>query len=318
MVFNYLGLILLLSLTVLFAILAVRSFRSKGSLVRWGGLFLSSLMTLSFSLASIFVIIGLYKYWAVIDIPTPDIQVAGTPEQIARGEHLANSFCTSCHSLNGELPLTGGLDLADDLAIPLGSFVSVNLTPAGPLAGWSDGEIFRALRNGVNREGRKLIIMSSVRARNMSDEDIMALIAFLRNQPAIPFDTPYPPDRPNLLALIMSGASLIPEGLPPILGSITAPPKAATVEYGDYIIGYQDCRDCHGEDLKGGLEGQLGPIGPNLSAVKGWTSDQFITAMRTGITPSGDPIDPPMPWQSIGRMDNEELTAMHLYIQSLP
>lgn len=318
MVFNYLGLLLLLSLTVLMAVLAVRSFKSRHSIVRWGGLVLSSLMTLVFSLISLFVIIGLYKYWSVIDIPLPDIQVAGTPEQIARGEHLANSFCTTCHSLDGELPLTGGLDLADDLAVPLGSFVSVNLTPAGPLAGWSDGEIFRALRNGVNREGRRLAIMSSVRARNMSDEDIIALIAFLRNQAGIPNETPYPPDRPNLLALIMSGAGLIPEGPPPILGSISAPPKAATIEYGEYIIGYQDCRDCHGEDLKGGLEGQLGPIGQNLSAVKSWTSDQYIAAMRTGITPNGDPLDPPMPWQSIGRMDDEELTAMHLYIQSLP
>jgi mono/diheme cytochrome c family protein len=318
MVFNYLGLILLLSLTILFAILAVRSFKSRRPILRWGGLVLSSLMTLVFSLTSLFIIIGLYKYWSVNDIPVPDIQVTGTPEQIARGEHLANSFCTSCHSLNGELPLTGGLDLANDLAVPLGSFVSVNLTPAGPLAGWTDGEVFRALRNGLNRDGRRLVIMSSVRARNMSDEDILALIAFLRNQPAIPNDTPYPPDRPNLLALIMSGAGLIPEGPPPILGSIIAPHKAATAEYGEYIIGYQDCRDCHGEDLKGGLEGQLGPIGPNLSAVRGWTSDQFIAAMRTGLTPSGDPMDPPMPWQSIGRMDDEELTAMHLYIQSLP
>jgi hypothetical protein len=29
-------------------------------------------------------------------------------------------------------------------------------------------------------------------------------------------------------------------------------------------------------------------------------------------------MDPPMPWQAIGRMDDEELTAMHMYLQSLP
>jgi mono/diheme cytochrome c family protein len=318
MVLNYLGIILLGTLVILFAVLAVRSLRSGKPVLKWGGLIFSSLLTLLFALIGIFAIIGLYKFTSVQDVPVPEIQITSTSEQIARGEHLANSFCTSCHSMNGQLPLTGGLDLADDLAIPLGSFVSTNLTPAGPLSNWSDGEIFRTLRNGINRNGRRLVIMSSVRARNMSDEDLSALIAYMRNQPSVVNDTPDPSDRPNLLALIMSGAGLIPEGPPPFLGSISAPPKAATYEYGEYILNYQDCRDCHGEDLRGGVEGQLGPVGPNLAAVKGWTTDQFITAMRTGMIPSGDTMDSPMPWQSIGRMDDEELTAMHLYLQGMP
>ena len=252
------------------------------------------------------------------DIPIPDIQVIGTSEQIARGQHLADSFCTSCHSLTAELPLTGGVNLGKDFAIPLGSFIGGNLTPAGPLASWSDGEIFRALRNGVDRDGHRLVIMSGVRARNMSDEDTLALIAYLRSQPSVPNDISYPLDRPNLLALVMSGAGQIPEGPPPILGSIQAPPKAATVEYGEYIFSYQDCRDCHGEDLHGGVEGQLAPIGPTLVGAKFWTTNDFVTAMRTGLTPGGKLMNSLMPWQSIGRLDDEELIAMHMYLQSMP
>jgi mono/diheme cytochrome c family protein len=116
----------------------------------------------------------------------------------------------------------------------------------------------------------------------------------------------------------MSGSGLIPEGPPPILESISAPPKVASVEYGEYIFSYQDCRDCHGEDLRGGVECQLAPVGPNLMAAISWTSDQFISAMRTGTTPSGKLMEAPLPWQAIGRMDDEELSAMHLYLQSLP
>jgi mono/diheme cytochrome c family protein len=317
MAVNVVSIIVILLLAVLFLMLTTRAWRVRQHLFRWGGLLASCLLALILTLVAVFSGLGLYKFSAVRDIPIPDIQVIGTSEQIARGQHLADSFCTSCHSLTAELPLTGGVDLGKDIAIPLGSFISANLTPAGPLASWSDGEIFRALRNGVGQDGRWLAIMSGVRVRNMSDADTLALIAYLRSQPSLPSDIPEALDQPNLLGLVMAGAGLIPEGPPPILGSIQSPQKAATVEYGEYIFSYQDCRDCHGEDLQGGVEGQLAPIGPTLVAVKYWTTDEFITAMRTGIAPGGNPIDPPMPWQTIGRMDDEELTAMHIYLQSM-
>lgn len=316
MIFTYLSILVLVLLAILFLFLTRRAMRLKHPL-KWFSVFLTGLLSLVFILSVGLAAMGVSKGRAEHDIPVPEIQVAGTPEQIARGQYLANTFCTSCHSLNGELPLTGGVDLGEDLALPLGSFVSANLTPAGPLAGWSDGEIFRALRNGVGQDGRWLVLMSSVRARNMSDEDIMAIIAYLRNQPGVTHEIPEPLDRPNLLGMIMSGAGLVPEGPPPILGTILAPPKAATATYGEYIFSYQDCRDCHGEALHGGMQGQLAPIGSTLLGTKFWTTDEFITAMRTGVVPGGDTIDPPMPWQSIGRMDDEELTAMHLYLQTL-
>ena len=317
MIFNYFSMFVLFLLAVLFLFLTRRAMRIRQPVLKWLSVLFSSLLSLVFILGVGLAGMGLSKVWALHEIPVPEIHVAGTSEQIARGQHLANTFCTSCHSLNGELPLTGGIDLGDDLALPLGSFFSANLTPSGPLAEWSDGEIFRALRNGVGQDGRWLVLMSSVRARNMSDEDLMSVIAYLRNQPGVTNDVPEPLDQPNLLGLIMTGAGLVPEGPPPILGSIQAPTKTATAEYGEYIFSYQDCHDCHGENLRGGVEGQLAPIGPTLIGTKFWTTDEFITAMRTGIVPGGGTIDPPMPWQSIGRMDDEELTAMHLYLQTL-
>jgi mono/diheme cytochrome c family protein len=245
--------------------------------------------------------------------------VAGTPEQIERGKHIANAFCTSCHSVSKELPLAGGVDLGEDFPIPLGSFVSSNLTPAGPLKDWSDGEIFRAIRNGVDRDSRGLFVMSNFRGRNLSDEDIQALVAYLRSQPAVTTEIVDPPDQPVLLGFIMLGAGMLPAGQPPMTDVITAPSKGPNVEYGEYILSYQDCRDCHGENLLGGQEGQLAPFGPNLKLVKGWTQEQFIATLRTGVDPSDHALDPAkMPWKSIGRMDDEELTAIYLYLSNLP
>ena len=93
--------------------------------------------------------------------------------------------------------------------------------------------------------------MSNFRGRNLSDEDLQSLIAYLRNQPAVDNETQNPPDQPSLLGLILLGAGMLPAGQPPITDGIAAPPKGPTVEYGEYILSYQDCRDCHGENLLG-------------------------------------------------------------------
>lgn len=313
-----LGFLVLVAIAALFGWIAFRAWKAPNQILKWGGVVLGGFLALVVGLVSVLALVGITRFNATHDVPVPDLVVAGTPEQVARGEYLANSFCTSCHSLDGELPLAGGVDLAGDLSIPLGSFVSQNLTPAGPLQEWSDGEIFRALRNGIGRDGRKLVFMSTVRARNMSDEDIQAVIAYLRSQPAVENETQDPSDQPNLLAAVLLGASMLPEGSPPTAAVISAPPKDLNHAYGEYIISYQDCRDCHGEDLKGGVEGQLAPIGPSLLAVRGWTQEQFISAMRTGITPSGHTLAGTMPWKAIGRMDDIDLAAMYLYIASIP
>jgi mono/diheme cytochrome c family protein len=318
MLVNILGWLVLVGITVLFGWLAWRSWRARNAVLKRVGLILSGLLCLVFAAVSVVVLTGLVRIYKPVKVSVPDLQIAGTPEQIARGEHLANSFCTGCHSTNGELPLTGGLDLGADLPMNLGTFVSVNLTPAGPLKDWSDEDIFQALRHGYNPKGRKLVLMSNVRVRNMGDEDLMAVIAYLRNQPGVENETQDPPDQPNFLAVAMAGAGMLPLGLPPVEGVITAPPKEPTAEYGQYIVGYQDCRDCHGEDLRGGVEGQLAPIGPPLMVVKSWSAEDFIQTMRTGVDPSGHQLLDTMPWKQIGRMDDIELTAMHAYLSSMP
>lgn len=315
---NILGWLVLVGISVLFGWLVLRAWQAKNGLLKWTGTVLSGLLALILSLVSIVILVGMIKVYTPRNIPVSDLIVPLTPENIQRGEHLANSFCVSCHSVNGEPPLTGGLDLAKDLAVPLGSFISVNLTPAGPLKDWTDGEIFNTLRHGVDRDRRVLVMMSRVRARNMSDEDIQAVIAYLRSQPPVKNETPDPPDQINLLGLFLGGANMLPPETPAITGVITAPPMGPTVEYGEYILSFQDCRVCHGEDLKGGKEGQLAPIGWNLDVVKKWTLEQFIATFRTGTDPNGYQLSQDMPWREVGRMDDVELEAMYRYLVSLP
>ena len=309
--------LVLLLVTVALGWLAVRAFRSRQGLVKWLGGGLVSLLTLLFGLVSAVSGVGLVEFYAPRGQPVQALRVAGTAEQIARGEHLANAFCVECHSPTGELPLIGGVDLGQDLPLPLGSFISVNLTPAGPLKDWSDGQIMRILREGVDPNGRPLIMMNAVRARYMSDEDLHAIIAYLRSQPAAGEPTPEPPDRPNLLAAIMLALNLVPSE-PPVTGPISARPKAATAEYGQYLVSFQDCRICHGPNLDGNPTSPLvDPAGPNLRVVKGWTAEEFVRTIRTGVDPSGHELSPVMPWRTIARLDDTELNAIYTYLLSL-
>jgi mono/diheme cytochrome c family protein len=247
--------------------------------------------------------------------PALDLKIATTDEQILRGQAISNGFCSGCHSRTGTL--TGGLDVAKDLPAPIGSFVSSNLTPAG-LSHWSDGDIFRAIRNGVDRDGHWLIIMSYTNAGKLSDDDTKAVIAYIRSLPAAGTQTDNPPDHLNLLGVTMLGAGMLPKGKPVSTGIVTAPPRSPGLQYGEYILSYQDCRACHGDKLTGGVPGQLAPLGPDLNLVKGWKFEEFVATMRTGVDPNGHELGKQMPWRPVGRMADEDLRAVYEYLTHMP
>ena len=303
-------------ITVFFGWVVTRAWRIRNGVLKWLSVILSGLLTLLMAAANVAILIGFVKFYSPAGTPPQALKIVGTPEQIQRGQHLADSFCVSCHTTNGKLPLVGGVDMGKDFPVPLGSFVTTNLTPAGPLKDWTDGEILRTLREGVDRNGHKLMMMSNVNVRYMSDEDIQSVIAYLRSQPAAENPTQDPPDRPTLLAALMAGIGLLPSGNPPVTSAITAPPKGVTAEYGQYLLSYQDCRGCHGPDLNGGTSPFL-PKGPSLRVVKGWTQEQFVSTLRDGVDPSGHNLSQAMPWRDLGKLDDDELGAIFKYLITL-
>lgn len=59
----------------------------------------------------------------------------------------------------------------------------------------------------------------------------------------------------------------------------------------------------------------------SATGIGAWTDDQFIKTMRTGKhlgLEGGRPILPPMPWQEIGKLSDEDLKAMLAYLKTLP
>jgi mono/diheme cytochrome c family protein len=313
MISNILGLLILVALAVLFGWLTTRAWRAKHALVKWPGVILAGLLTLLLALVTGVSARGLYMIYAPHNSPVHAVKVAGTPEQVKRGEHIASVVCASCHTTNGELPLTGGRNLVEETNLPLGSLYPLNLTPAGELKDWSDGEIMRAIREATHKNNRPLLMPVSA-LRHLSDEDTQAVVAYLRTQPGVKNDPPK--SQPSLLLAVFLGAGLFPLEAAPLTGPVVAPPTGPTLEYGEYVTSWMDCRGCHGEDLQGGKP--PAPVGPSLQVVKGWTQEQFVTAMRTGIDPSGHALKDPMPWKTIGKLDDVELAAMYAYLHDLP
>ena len=311
---NALVLLVVIALTLTVIFLTLRARRSPRPLVKWVGLVLGSLFSLILILVTAVGIRGMFMLYSPRGRPVRDMTVERTPERVARGETIAN-WCVQCHSLNGQLPLSGGLNLSDEAHMPLGDLYTINLTPAGPLRTWTDGQIFRAVRDGADERGRRLMVMSAQRVRNMSDEDLRSVIAYIRTQP--PVQNPTPPPNPSFLAAVMAGAGMLPllPGLPP--DTIVGPARGPTAEFGKYMAGWMGCDECHGANLTGGGGGVV-PKGPSLRSVKGWTREGFIATMRTGKTPFGKQLDSTlMPWKFLGRNSDDDLTALHAYLVTL-
>jgi mono/diheme cytochrome c family protein len=299
--------------TALLSWSSFRAWRAKNPVLRWGGAGLAALLSTVAALVSVVLIVGLLKLHAR-SAPTVVMKIEGTPEQIRRGQAIADSFCGACHTPT----LTGGVDIGKHFPMDVGALVSSNLTPAGELAGWTDGDIFRAVRNSLDRDGHWLIVMSITNASRLSDADIRSVIAYLRSLPATGELTPNPPDRISALGLLLLGAGMLPTGKPVTNAVITAPQRSPNAQYGEYILSWQDCRECHGKNLAGGVPGQLPPLGPDLHIVKDWTFEQFLTAMRSGVDPNGRELGEAMPWRPIGRMGDDDLHAMYEYLAQLP
>ena len=318
---NLLVFLLVIGLAVLFGWLCYRSIRAKKLWVKIVGGIGFAVLTLLF----LFIAFNGGKGIAATYFPgapdAPVLTVAGTPEQIARGEYLVNVSCIGCHSATdangfptGAHPLSGGFNLpqAEGFGF-IGDMIGENLTPGGKLAGYSDGEIFRALRHSVNQKGQKLGMMSFLPYTQFSDADTEAIIAYLRSLPAAENDAATG-DNLNFVGAVMLGAGMFGPTAQRGADSITAPPAGATAEYGKYVATFGECRGCHGPDMTGSAATAISAAIPNPRPLVSTVSEeQFIEMMRTGVKPGDRPFPDTMPWQNAAAMNDDDLAALYAY-----
>lgn len=248
------------------------------------------------------------------EISIEPIGVPGDAAAIERGQHLVSTifFCQECHGEN----LAGTPHFNDPLS---GTVSAKNLTSgAGGVSDtFADADWVRAIRHGVDQAGRPLIEMPSNSYYFIGDDDLGAIIAFLKSLP--PVDNELPERNLGLLyqLTVLGDPSLIPAEVIDHTGTRPpAPEPGVNAEYGKYLA--IACTICHGPDLTGGTAAGAGLDLAGGGNLPDWTEAEFMHALRTGERPRGEDIDPDrMPWKRVGQLTDDELRAIWLYLQTL-
>lgn len=258
--------------------------------------------------------------------------VAGLAETpLERGEYLVQgpAGCGNCHTPFGPEGLDFSRDLSGRLVEENEQFTAYapNITPAGRIADWSDAELARAIREGIRPDGSLIgPPMPFAMYRGLSDDDLAAIVAYLRTVPAVENEVP---------------ASTYNIALPPAYGppveSVSAPDREISVAYGEYLAGpVAHCMECHTPLGPEGpmLETSLGQGGnafhgpwgvsvagnltPHEDGLAGYSDDEIARMITEGIRPDGSRMTPPMPYGYFARMTADDLAAIILYLRNLP
>ena len=254
---------------------------------------------------------------------------AETP--VERGEYLVRGIagCGNCHTPMGPDGFVMDQELGGRLVEDNDLFTAYapNITPAGRVAQWTDGELAKAIREGIRPDGSLIgPPMPYAMYRGLGDEDLNAIVAFLRTLPAVDNQVPRSTYRIPL-----------PPAYGPPVESVTAPERGVSVAYGGYLAGpVAHCMECHtpmgpqGLLLdtalgQGGFEFH-GPWGisaaanvtPHQDGIAGYSDDELKTMITQGVRPDGTPMLPPMPYGFLAKMSAEDLDAIVLYLRGLP
>ena len=263
-----------------------------------------------------------YRMRKSYDVRPAPLTFRVTPDAVAKGRHIAvTRGCTGCHGEN-----LAGSPVIDAPAI--GRLSGTNLTRGkGGIGGErTDEDWVRAIRHGVAPDGRALLFMPSHEFNPLGDEDVGALVAYIKSVPPVDNEVPRNRVGPVGRALFLAGQiHLIPaEMIKHDAPRSTPPAPGATKEYGAYLA--TGCVGCHGDGLAGGkIPGgpPEWPAAANLTpdpetGLGKWTEQDFFRAMREGKRPDGREIREPMPWKSFAQLSDEELRAMWLHLRSIP
>jgi hypothetical protein len=226
--------------------------------------------------------------------------------------------CTDCHSSD-----LGGKVFIDDAM--LGHVIAPNLTKGnGGLPTTHNAEDWvLALKHGIRRDEKPLLIMPAHEFTFLSESDMTAIISYCSQLE--PIDRGFPEGNSiGPLGYVLTDIDKLPmfpaEEIDHNRSLIKEVKAEVSVDFGKYIS--TSCRGCHRDNMKGGEPLAPGfPVVADISSTGNpgkWTDEQFINTLRTGVTPEGKILKAEdMPWPMAKEFNDVELKALHLYLNSL-
>lgn len=261
-----------------------------------------------------------HKMHRRIEVPVAALAVPTDAAAIERGRYLfASRGCADCHGKAGagrKAIDSGGLRVIGPQIAPGARNVTASYRPED----WA-----RTLRHGVKPSGEPLMVMPSEDYNRLTDADLGALVAYIRQLPEANGEVGLVQLPPLVRALyglgvIQDAAAKIDHSRP-----VEAPvPEGPTIDHGRYVA--QMCQGCHGPGYSGGKIPGGPPDWPaaaNLTPGEGTVMTRypdvatFTAMMRSGKRPDGSAVKV-MPFESLGQMNDVDLQGLHAYLRSLP
>jgi mono/diheme cytochrome c family protein len=287
-----------------------------------------------------------YLFLAFPNVSAPSsVKIAATPEKIARGEYLARyvAGCVVCHGTRDWSRFSGPLQPGTEgggsvFDIGIASLHASNITPAG-IGAWTDGELIRAITEGVSRDGRPLFpLMPYENYGMMAPDDLEAIVAYIRSLKPIAIVPPAPVTR------IRFPLNLIVRTMPrPAAPAPRPDPITDRIAYGKYVTTMASCGHCHtpregddsvkGKAFAGGepfpLPGGRVQFSANITpdqrtGIGTWTEAQFIDRFKINALLDDETLKAQsghrteMPWRDYSGMTREDLSAIYLYLRTVP
>ena len=257
------------------------------------------------------------------------VQVVSAPaEVVARGKYLAEAAdCAACHSAPGGAPFAGGLPMQTGF----GTVYATNITPDPDdgLGRWSAEDFWRALHDGVRRDGQQLYpAMPYTSYRGMTRADADAIYAYIMQlRPMKVANRRTELNFPFNIRLGMLGWNLLflHDSLPAV--SAGSSPAWQRGRYLVNVLGH--CGECHtprgivGEmELSRSLTGfALGRVAaPDITpaglASRGWTAAGLRAYLGRGIARQGSAFGDmhPVIMLSTRNLTAEDLAAVATYL----
>ncbi len=243
----------------------------------------------------ILLVLGVLAWWVFATPTVAPLELPTTAEAIERGEYLvAAGGCISCHE-DEEGSLSGGLALESDF----GTFYAPNITPDAEtgIAGWQARDFLLALKHGRSPGGGFYYPAFPYKSyAGMTDEDVLAVGAYLMTQPAVHAEAPANELPGWLFRWTIAGWNLLDSMLNADFPEIEDP----VIARGAYLARHMGhCGECHtprnalgivdqSREFAGGvIDGKkVGAI--DAEALEGWSEDAFALFLTLGLKPDGD------------------------------
>ena len=282
-----------------------------------------------------------FMAWAVLlaTASIPALSVAG--DLVERGAYLAIvGNCAGCHSTPGGDPYAGGVEFVTDF----GTIYSTNITshPQAGLGEWSYHQFARAMREGVDAQGRHLYpVFPYPSFANITDADLQALHAYIATLAPSPAAPPanqlrFPYNQRWLLSvwkLLFHDAAAYQ----------SAAEQSPQWNRGAYLVeGLAHCGACHtprnalgAENRRRALSGGVlnhevmpGRVrrwsASNLTSARSglaaWNAGDLVSYLQTGHGPRAGTFGPmkAVVGHSTSRLTEEDLQGIETYLKSLP